>query len=272
MYYCGVCKSIGRNFGQLSRFGLVNETAILSLILSMASGNINTPDISVKGCIAHPYKKSSAVINSDAADYSAAINVLLIYFKLQDNWQDDKNIAAAAAKKAICNGFKKASRKYPIASDSVFFSIRNLNLLEKNKCENIDEASEPFALMMSDIFKWKDSDIFCSSPQKLDLLGKMGYNVGKWIYLIDAVSDINKDIKSGSYNVLIGRTDNIKFVLEMCLAECAAAWENILKIFRTENDTDNIHFINAKGVIDNLFYIGMRHITEMKAGKIHESV
>ena len=39
-----------------------------------------------------------------------------------------------------------------------------------------------------------------------------------------------------------------------------------------EIDTDNINYINAKGVIDNLLYVGIRHITETKVGKLHESV
>ena len=39
-----------------------------------------------------------------------------------------------------------------------------------------------------------------------------------------------------------------------------------------EINADNINFINAKGVIDNLFYVGMRHITETKVGKLNESL
>ena len=48
--------------------------------------------------------------------------------------------------------------------------------------------------------------------------------------------------------------------------------ETIARITDKEIDTDNINYINAKGVIDNLLYVGIRHITETKVGKLHESV
>ena len=281
MYYCGVCKSIGRNFGQLSRFGLVYEAAILAILLDVASCNIVNTKISRAGCIAHPYKKSFFVENSDCVDYAAAVNVLLMYFKLQDNWQDDRKFSALSAKAAIKRGFKKASKKYEIAADSIYISINQLNKLEKNNCSSIDEASEPFAAMMSSLFKWLDNDSLVNNNTKLDLLGKIGYNVGKWIYLIDAVSDFYDDKKKGSYNVLLkgdntnnfsSATDDISFTLQMCMANAAEAYQELIRITDKEIDTNNINYINAKGVIDNLLYVGIRHITDTKVGKLHESV
>ena len=279
MYYCGVCKSIGRNFGQLSRFGLVHETAVLAMILDMVCANVTSPKITNKSCIAHPLKKAKAIENNNSVDYAAAVNVFLFYFKLQDSWQDDRNLLSAAGQKALKTGFKQAAKKYPFAADFVYFSLKELTKLEKNNCNSIDEACEPFAQMMAYIFKWLDSDVFAANPVKLDLLGKLGYNVGKWIYLIDAVCDIDDDRKSKNYNVLLNSPDNkelfaedIKNVLNLCLANCAEAYQQLLAITDKENDIDNIHYINAKGVTDNLFYIGMRNITETKAGKIHESL
>jgi len=280
MYYCGVCKSIGRNFGQLSRFGLVYETAVLAMLLDIASLGVNTPKITNKNCIAHPLKKANAVEDNECIDFAAAVNVFLFYFKLQDSWQDDKNILSAAGQKALKRAFKKAAKKYPMAADSVYFSLRELTKLEKNNCSSIDEACEPFANMMSYIFKWHDSDVFSSHPNKLELLGKIGYNIGKWIYLIDAVCDIEDDKKNNNYNVLLNSqkdssdviTDDIILLLNLCLANCSEAYQALLSITEKEIDTDNIHYINAKGVTDNLFYIGMRNITEKKVGKMHESV
>ena len=270
MYYCGVCKSISRNFGQLSRFGLVHETATLALILNLAAQTAGSPVLLHKSCIAHPHKKTNAVIQNEAVDYAAAINVLMVYFKLLDSWQDDRNVLAKTGSAAIRHAFRKAAKAAPIAADAVFFSIRALTKLEKEGCSSIDEACEPFASMMSDIFQWKDSDIFCTSPIKMDLLGKIGYNVGKWIYLIDAVSDYQDDLKKKQYNVLINRSEkqqdppDVKFILEMCLARLAEAWELLIEICEGESKTDNLQENNAKGVIDNLFYIGMRRTTDEK--------
>lgn len=268
MYYCGVCRSIGRNFGQLPRLGLVNEAAALALILSISSGKAGAPEISRRSCVSHPLKKSMSVINSDETDYAAAVNVMLVYFKLLDSWQDDKNIAARTAAFSLKGAFKKASKSYPIASDSIYFALKRLSALEKRACDSIDEAAEPFSSIMSDIFMWKDSDIFVQNPVLLDLLGKIGYNVGKWIYITDAVSDFDSDKKKGSYNVLAVKykdrpdMDNVRFILEMCLAGAAKAWEKIKEIQAYGKNTDNINIKNALGAVDNLFYIGMLRKTD----------
>ena len=280
MYYCGVCKSIGRNFGQPARFGLINESAILALLLDLSSSTINLASILKKNCIAHPFKKSNFVTKNDCVDYAAAINVILMYFKLEDNKTDDRSLLAAGGELTIKRGFKKAVKKCPIVSDSIFINLKTLSKLEKAACSCIDEAAEPFAAMMRDVFKWKDCDIFCSNPNKLELLGNMGYNVGKWIYLIDALADAEKDKKSGSYNVFLKKysdvdsidKQNIAFILNMCLAKLAEAWEELKLILESENDIENIRYVNGIGVIDNLIYIGMRHITEVKAGIKDESV
>lgn len=271
MYYCGVCKSIGRNFGQLPRFGLVNEASVLSLILNVAAGTIVSPERLRRNCIAHPFRKTNAVIRNEAVDYAAAVNVLLVYFKLLDSWNDDRNIAARTGSAAIRSAFRKAARQYPIAADAVYFSIRDLTRLEKSGCNAIDAACEPFAGMMAQIFKWKDSDLFTSTPIVLDLLSEIGYNVGKWIYLIDAVSDFAEDREKRRYNVLIHRygtqydTAAVKFILEMCLARCVAAWERLTEYVEARTDVaENLNYISAKSVADNLFYIGMRHTTEQK--------
>ena len=82
MYYCGVCKSIGRRYGNLSRFGLVNEMGMLALMLDCIAENAHNMKFNVKGCIAHPWKKSPAVIDSLYCDYAADVNVAFVYFKL----------------------------------------------------------------------------------------------------------------------------------------------------------------------------------------------
>lgn len=274
MFYCGVCKSIGRNFSQLSRFGLVYETAVLAIILSMATGNINNIEIKNGNCVAHPLKKSKYVSKDECIDYAAAVNVLLLYFKLRDSWNDDSNPFSLLYSYAIKSGFKKASEKNIIAADSTYYSINELTKLEKENCNDIDTVCEPFSTMLMRIFKWQDSDAFTTNPLKLDLLGKIGYNVGKWIYIVDAISDIESDKKKGSYNVFKYNypQEDVKMILQLCLANCALSYSELIKIIESETDVNNINYINAKGVTDNLFYYGMRQITETKVGKLHESI
>ncbi len=278
MYYCGVCKSIGRNFGQVSRFGLINESAILALLMDLCTKNISTSLIKKTNCIAHPFNKSDKIFNSISTDYAAGINIILMYFKLEDNKIDDKSILAAGGELLIKNAFKKAVNMYPIVSDSIYLQLLKLNTLERQGCTSIDEIAEPFSALMRDILKWKDNDELCTSPLKLELLGNMGYNLGKWIYLIDALADIERDKKENNYNIFnikypdkLNKSE-IKFILEMCLAKLSENWEELKLILQEENNIENIRYINGIGVIDNLIYLGMRHLTEVKAGIDNESL
>lgn len=54
-YYCGVCKSIARRYGQIPRIVLSYDAAFLALLLGGLSGEADEP--TREHCIAHPAKK-----------------------------------------------------------------------------------------------------------------------------------------------------------------------------------------------------------------------
>ena len=146
--------------------------------------------------------------------------------------------------------------------------------LEKNKCCSLDEACEPTAKMLAEIFTWKDNVFFDNDPVMADNLNTFGYNLGKWIYIVDAVSDVCEDKKQNQYNVLLEGNnyydcdsqklgENIIFTMNMCLANAANAWENIKKaVYNNENSIKRDLF----AIIDNLVYLGMRNVSEKVTG------
>ena len=60
-------------------------------------------------------------------------------------------------------------------------------------------AAEPFAALMADAA----ADL--TDEKRRRILGQILYQLGRWIYLIDAADDLKKDVKSGSYNPLVYR-------------------------------------------------------------------
>ena len=77
-YYCGVCKTIGRNAGHRSRLTLSFDTAFLALLLD----SLNKDPISgkKKRCMIHPMKKRFIVESKPALEYASDINILLAYY------------------------------------------------------------------------------------------------------------------------------------------------------------------------------------------------
>ncbi len=277
MYYCGVCKSIGRQYGHIKRFGLVNEMGMLALLLDCISGKSEDMLYDLKPCIAHPFKKSPAVVQSVYTDYGADVNVMFAYFKLIDSWQDDRNILSALGAKIA---FKRAASKAGSRNQFVYNSIRDniarLNQAEREKANTLDEVSHFFSSLMRDIFigapgikEEIKSDSEYDTEERLVSLKNLGYYIGKWIYLIDALYDLEEDIKHKSYNPIVLRYNytgeetisafkgrikpELEFILHDALGNCTKAW-NIL----SEDLPDTPRIRDAKGFMENVLYMGMR--------------
>jgi len=253
-YYCGLCKSMGRSFGTLSRFALNYDSVFLGLLLSSVHNEV--PVLKKESCIANPVKKKWIVKGSPHIDYAADINVLLTYYKLKDNIRDEGGLLPRLAKLAFQRGYNNAASGNKHLDEIIAASITAQVLLEEQKCSSMDEAAEPFANMLSQLLAagYRGDDQSVSR-----ILGWIGYNLGKWIYLIDAFDDI----KSGSYNPLLqqykydnqdvkafksGIEDEVRINLLQALSQTTGSIE-LLKL-------------KNKGIIDNILYEGLYGKTE----------
>lgn len=244
-YYCGLCKSLGK-YNQLVRFGLSYDMTFLSIITD--SLNDTKPDIKKDGCIKH-IGKHEICQNNDAIKYSADMSIILMYHKLCDDIKDNHSIKAFFAKLAYVRAFKKASRKYEKASAFIKEMLSSLTVLEKEKCPYVDISADPFAKLLQMVFSTYDES-----------LGELGYNIGRFIYIVDAYKDLESDLKSNSYNPYIYAYDNeflkseefkdrVKGSLNMTLYAIAESYKKL-----------NIQ--KNKEILDNIIYLGLRYVSE----------
>jgi hypothetical protein len=256
-YYCGVCKSMGRSFGPISRFALNYEAVFLGLLMSAVNKESSTMNREV--CIANPFKKKWVVKDNKYVDFAADINVILTYYKLIDNWQDEKHLASYGGKLLFSRGYSKASRRSSIIDRVIKDALAKQSKLEQEKCSSIDKAAEPTAEMIKDILLigCKDADKNVQRPMEW-----LGYNLGKWIYTIDAYDDIEKDIKSGSYNPLLLQYDYKKQPVEDFKNAIKQEIERAL-LYTLSQAAGSIELLdmNHKGIIENIVYMGMNNKT-----------
>jgi hypothetical protein len=258
-YYCGVCKSIGKRCGQLKRFLLNYDTTFLALFLS--SLEIKDIHICPQKCAAHPLKRRLIAEGTKAIEYASDINVLLAYYNLLDNWKDEKSIKSGAATLLLNSSRKKLMKEYKEKCAIIEKKLQELTKLESGKCSSMDRAAEPFAKLMEEIFAYAP---LCSDPKTEKALRWIGYNVGKWVYILDAFDDIEKDIIKSSYNPLllqygynngnvqefkISIKTKVEFNLTYTLGEIARTCELL-------------DFKKNKGLIENIVYMGMLRKTE----------
>ena len=214
-YYCGICKSIGRRYGQLPRMALSYDAAFLAILLASIE---DAPDAPLQEhCVVHPIKKKTMIYNR-AVDYAGDVMLLLAWYKLLDDAKDENRFYAKATMVLLRSIYRDLRKQYPDLCKGIEENLAKLTALEQAKCDSIDQAADAFSQIMKIIFQegirtLYEADVVTIEPEHpakehadpqslIETAGQIGWHLGKWIYLIDAVDDIEKDIKSGSYNPL----------------------------------------------------------------------
>lgn len=249
-YYCGVCKATGRYASQLSRLGLSYDITFLAAVLSsLADDELH---ICSEHCIIHPVKKRGCVKESEAVSYAARMGVILQYLKLKDDFNDDRSLKALMGMLLMRRGCKRAAAAFENISDAVNEQLKKLSALEKRGCSSIDEAADAFAKILERLFT---PDFIKDNNQKR-ILAWLGYNLGRWIYILDAYNDMDSDFKSGAYNPFLadgGKPEDIKISgrqeielgLTFTLENIASAFE-LLSFKRNESLIGKIIYTSLK--------------------------
>ena len=188
--YCGICKSIGKCAGQCARMTLTYDIAFMSAVIH----NLTKTDVTIKRehCIIHPITKRPIAGVEDISLTLGSLNVILAYFKIQDDIND--NGRGRGLKLLFSSGFKKCAKKNPELVKIVEENYNELYKLEKAQEKSIDKIAHPFACLLAEL---SDSLL---GEYKNENTYRYFYNFGKWIYLIDALDDYDKDVKKGNYN------------------------------------------------------------------------
>lgn len=259
-FYCGVCKSIGKTCGQVFRLTLSYDATFFALLFSSVSNA--SPLKKLERCAIHPAQKRSVYKNDTAIDYAADMNIVLTYHSLLDKWKDEKLLLSRVGVTTLSRKYRKLRKKYINVCDIIEGNLKKLSKLEKEKCASTDQAAEPFAELMAEIF------VSCPTigdHKAKKILRWLGYNLGKWVYIIDAFDDIEKDLTDKSYNPLLLQykyngedvrefkdriRKDIEFILTYSLNEITKAYE-LLDVKRN------------KDLIENIIFMGMLRQTEI---------
>ena len=223
-YYCGLCKSLKKCYGIRGQMTLSFDMTFLVVLLT----GLYEPDTSISSarCIAHPFEKHLTRTN-EFTDYAAAINMVLTYYKCEDDWEDERKKKGYAAARLLQSRVDKVREKYPQKVQLITSDLKKLSELEKENEQNIDLMAGLFGDIMAEIF------VYCHDEWETSLR-KIGFFLGKFIYLMDAYEDVEKDIHSGSYNPLKESfltnenfAEDCRELLTLMMAECSREFEKL---------------------------------------------
>ena len=245
--YCSLCKEQGKSYGIFARLTLSYDFTFLALLNMSLKDDFCGTDR--KKCTCNPFKKCTYLKQSEDLKMPSAAATIMIYYKILDNIEDEKGarkLAYTLIKPFFKKAYKKAAKEYPQLEEIVFDYINEQKKLEKQNCASLDMAANPTATALSKIFS-----LLSASESEQRILNRLGYCIGRYIYILDAACDLEEDKKLNRYNPLKALTDeniNESFIspqLYICAKEAAAAIE-LLDVKKFKNILDNIIYLGLE--------------------------
>lgn len=238
--YCGVCRRIREQSGNLSRLGLRYDIAFLSTLLM----SLYEPEeeSGPNACMLHPIRKRPWVDN-EYIQYGADMNVALAYYKSLDDWQDEGKPSARVMADIFGKNIPRIQADYPRQCEAIAQCILELSRLEKENCPSPDETANCFGRLMAELMVYRE-DLWASA------LRQLGFHLGRFIYLLDAAVDFKQDLKHGKYNPYIAMGmekedwNRWKDYLVLDMARCTEAYERL-------------PLVQDKDILDNILYSGV---------------
>lgn len=241
-FYCGLCRTLNDRYGLSSRLTLTYDLTFLSIVLTSCNNKIES-ETGSKSCFVHPFKKREYIRNG-YIEYAAAVNVLLAYYNLIDNWNDERSIISKVESALLKKAFKKASDAEPEISEIIRCRLEELNSIEKEGILNPDIPADCFGMMLG--------EIFVRGKNYENPLFDFGKKLGRLLYIADAICDLDSDIKHLRYNPLVNLLNSDpEGMLLVLLSDCSESYSQI-------------EFRENKELMDNIIYSGIKNMIDIK--------
>lgn len=263
-YYCGLCRSIKENIGNIPRATLNYDMTFLAILLD--SLNNDASIYNKKVCAMHGFRKKVSLKDNPSLKYAAFCNTALSYHKLVDNINDDGSKKSKIFSLLLKGYLNKTLAEFSGHLTYIENKLNELYKLEANpEGKSIDHTAHPFAELTAFILSSYKND------ENKNNLYWLGYNLGKWIYIIDAWDDLERDMRAKKFNVINScfNKDNspykdfskeieerIDFILGSSAAQCIYYLNN-LPLKRNEELLHNILQFGLLEKMDKVFKRGV---------------
>ncbi|NCB31782.1 MAG: hypothetical protein EOM66_10290 [Clostridia bacterium] len=193
-------------------------------------------------------------MDSKPISFAADLDILLAWYKLADDWRDEHKLGAPLGRLALLGAARRAEERAPGLAQAVREGVAELTELEKAGCKELDAPADAFARMMRTIGTCAP----LPEGQARRIVPHILYHMGRWVYLMDAWDDLEKDRNKGVYNPFLAAGADkarARFLLALSQNEALGAYELL-------------NLEAHKGLLDNILYEGcasrMRGILEDK--------
>lgn len=239
-YYCGLCRELKQCYGRKGQLSLSYDLTFLVILLA---GLYEPEEIAERQrCMVHPLRKHTVRKNA-LFSYAADMTILLSWYKCRDDIADEKSFVRVCYGKSLDKAVCKIKKQYIRQAEAVEKYIRELSELERMNSYDIDSLSSCFGHLLEEIFVMKEDEWQMG-------LRRMGFYMGKFIYILDCYDDLKHDREKKCFNAFMekektsGFDDYVKQLLMMAAAEFAKEFEKL-------------PVLKNAGVLRNIIYSGV---------------
>ena len=150
----------------------------------------------------------------------------MCFFPTTNAWNDERKYRKLAYAKLLEGKCRKMEAAYSEKIRRVDELLKEISQGELAQDYNMDQMAGRFGEVMAEIFAWR-------RDEWEESLRKIGFYLGKFIYLMDAYEDLEQDKKNGMYNPFQQMFDTPDFeetsnrILTMMMAECSREFEKL---------------------------------------------
>ncbi len=254
-FYCGICKTTAKYLGNIPRFTTNYDITFLSVFLHAYLSNI--PEFSSQNCILNPFKKKQIAQPNSLLKDIVYLNIILASNNIKDKIIDKDGIKYNTASFLISKHYKKSKAALPEIDEIIKEEYKQLLMLEKENSPSLDRTSDCFGKMLlrcviSIIKKHK------GNYQDINLKN-LFYNLGKYIYYMDALDDLKDDYKHKRYNPFLIKFNNYS-KREQFIKDNKSDIEYVVNITINQIIESFNRLIIGEGrdLLSNIIYYGLR--------------
>ncbi|MBE6688708.1 MAG: hypothetical protein E7588_05460 [Ruminococcaceae bacterium] len=262
--YCGLCRALKKFVSPFMPLTLSYDGTLLA-VFRMAIMRM-PPKIEKGRCIASPFKKKCRVCSceNDALCYSARASAVLVYYNLKDDIKDRdkgflKRLLCRVLLMLVSPSVKKiigTDENMSALSKGVEDCLERLSIMEKDNSVNIDTLAQT----SGEILALTACTGLCGESR--EIAEKYGMSIGKWLYIADALDDMEHDQKKKCFNPLIARfgsagavNENSEMIRAVLSRYSADAMEQLQRLSPTcyNNLIANITSLGLESAIYKIF-------------------
>ena len=251
-FMCGLCFSTKKLYGNLPRTFISNDVNFFNVLFHSVLGV--DVEIEKSRCFSHPFKQRTVLQENDLTKKLSTANVLLTYFNVYDDTVDGGSVTKKTALRAMRPAYTKAKRDFPELDGLLSVRYQQLREMETQGTSGIDRTAHAFAQLAEDFAT------LVLDERATDHVKTLCYNLGKWIYLIDALDDAEKDLRRKNFNPFVAHYgaksfDELKSHYDELQFEAFAVLNRIASAY------NDLNLDKYTCLLDNVVYKSIRNKT-----------